>query len=235
MKYIECETYAEMSKKAAEIFLEGLKEKKDLIIGLATGSTPLGLYDCLAKSGEDFSAVRSFNLDEYVGLDENDEQSYRTFMNNNLFSKINIKPENTHVPNGKAEDVNKFGKQYDKMIEELGGIDIQLLGIGFDGHIGFNEPDENFVSATHKVKLTDSTIKANARFFKCEEDVCKSAVTMGMYTIMNAKKIVMVVNGKGKKEILDKAINGPITPEVPASIIQLHKDVTVFYTPEEFQ
>lgn len=232
MKYFECASYKEMSEKAAKIFLEQLSLKPNSVFGFATGSTPIGLYDELANSGADFSAVTTFNLDEYTGLDEKDEQSYRAFMNRNLFDRINIKKENTFVPDGKAADPDKMGKEYDEHIKDMGGIDIQLLGIGFDGHIGFNEPDDCFTAPTHRVILDESTIDANARFFEKREDVPTSAVTMGMYSIMNAKKIVMVVNGKGKKEILEASLNGPITPKIPASILQLHGDVTVFYTEE---
>ena len=235
MIYNEYKTYAEMSCAAAKAFLDKVDEKPDAVFGFATGSTPSGLYDCLAKSGRDFSKVTTFNLDEYSGMDEKDEQSYRAFMNRNLFDRINIKKENTFVPDGKAGDPEAFGVDYDRHIEAKGGIDIQLLGIGFDGHIGFNEPADEFVKNTHQVTLDPSTIKANARFFEKEEDVPRAAVTMGMYSIMNAKKIVMVVNGKGKKDILDKALHGPITPTVPASLIQLHPDVSVFYTEEEMK
>lgn len=239
MNYTLCKSYKEMSQKAAEIFIGEMKKKPDCIFGFATGTTPIGLYNVLSEkcaAGElDFSRVTTFNLDEYKGMDGNDEQSYRAFMNRNLFDRINIKKENTFVPDGKSEDPFKSCAEYDKKIEDMGGIDVQLLGIGFDGHIGFNEPDSCFTKATHVVTLDESTIRANSRFFESASDVPTKAVTMGMYSIMNAEKIVMVVNGKGKKEILDKALNGPITPEVPASIIQLHKNVEVFYTEEEFK
>lgn len=234
MQIIKVKTYEEMSRKAANVMSAQIIIKPDSVIGLATGSTPIGLYNQLAdwyKKGDiDFSLVRSVNLDEYVGLSGNDEQSYRRFMNENLFNKINIKPENTFVPNGKAEDLEKECREYDRNIENLGGIDMQLLGIGHDGHIGFNEPDTCFVKNTHVVDLTEKTIEANARFFESKDLVPKQAITMGMVSIMQAKKILFVANGPDKKEIVEKAFMGPITPEVPASILQLHKDITVIYS-----
>ncbi len=204
------------------------------MLGLATGPTPVGAYKQLidmCKNGDvDFSAVTTVNLDEYVGLDGDNDQSYRYFMNNNLFNHINIKPENTFVPNGCAEDLDAEGEAYDAHINELGGIDLQLLGIGIDGHIGFNEPDEYFIKGTHVVELDESTIKANSRFFESEADVPRKAVTMGMASIMNAKKVLLIANGANKKGILEKAFFGPITPLVPASILQLHPDLTVIYS-----
>ncbi len=234
MQIIKVKTYEEMSRKAANVMSAQIIIKPDSVIGLATGSTPIGLYNQLAdwyKKGDiDFSLVRSVNLDEYVGLSGNDTQSYRRFMNENLFNKINIKPENTFVPNGKAEDLQEECREYDRNIEKLGGIDMQLLGIGHDGHIGFNEPDTCFVKNTHVVDLTEKTIEANARFFESKDLVPKQAITMGMVSIMQAKKILFVANGPDKKEIVEKAFTGPITPEVPASILQLHKDITVIYS-----
>lgn len=236
MKFIEVESYEKLSKIAADIIAAQVILKPNAVIGLATGSTPLGTYANLAKkcdNGEvDFSGVTTVNLDEYAGLPETNDQSYRYFMNKNLFSKINIKPENTHVPNGCAEDLKEEGNRYDALIKEKGGIDMQLLGIGIDGHIGFNEPDDVFVKETHKVTLDPSTIEANSRFFASKDEVPTHAITMGMMSIMQAKKILMIVNGKNKKDILEKSLNGPIDPKVPASIIQLHPDVTVIYTAE---
>ena len=231
MKYIEVESYEELSRQAAEIIAKQIKEKPESILGLATGSSPLGLYKCLAEDKElDFSKATSVNLDEYVGLTGENDQSYRYFMNENLFSKINIRKEYTFVPNGCAEDVEKECREYDERIEKLGGIDIQLLGIGLDGHIGFNEPDEVFIKETHLVDLDASTIEANARFFNSIDEVPKKAVTMGMGGIMGAKKVLLIANGKNKEEIVKKAFFGPITPKVPASILQLHPDVTVIYS-----
>lgn len=234
MNYIEVENYGELSRKAAAIIAAQVISKPESVLGLATGSSPLGAYDCLAKAYEnkdlDFSKVTSVNLDEYVGLNGDNDQSYRYFMNTNLFSKINIRKEYTFVPNGCAEDIEKECREYDERIESLGGIDIQLLGIGLDGHIGFNEPDKVFIKETHLVDLDPSTIEANARFFASKEDVPKKAITMGMGGIMNANKVLLIANGKNKEEIVKKAFFGPITPEIPASILQLHPDVTVIYS-----
>lgn len=234
MNYIEVETYEELSRKAASIIAAQVVLKQDSVLGLATGSTPLGTYDFLVKAYEnkdlDFSKVTSVNLDEYVGLSGDNDQSYRYFMDTNLFSKINIKKENTFVPDGCAEDIKKECSEYDKLIENLGGIDIQLLGIGLDGHIGFNEPDEFFTKETHVVDLDPSTIEANARFFESKDEVPKTAITMGMGSIMSAKKILLIANGKNKEGIVKEAFFGPITPKVPASILQLHPDVTVIFS-----
>ncbi len=234
MKFITVENYEKLSKMTADIIGAQVILKPDCVLGLATGSSPLGAYASLAEKCEngelDFSGVRSVNLDEYVGLDVTNDQSYRYFMNKNLFEKINIKLENTHVPNGCASDLKKEGEEYDALISALGGIDIQLLGIGLDGHIGFNEPDDIFVKETHTVKLDESTIEANSRFFASKDDVPREAITMGMMSIMQAKKIVLIANGKSKKDILNKAFFGEITPRVPASILQLHPDVTVIYS-----
>ncbi len=234
MKFITVNTYEELSKKAANIIAAQIIHKPNCVLGLATGSSPVGTYKELIRKyndGEiDFSTVTSVNLDEYRGLDGDHDQSYRYFMNDNLFNHVNIDKAKTFVPNGKAPDAKAEGEAYDKMIVELGGIDLQLLGIGLDGHIGFNEPDTCFTKETHAVSLHESTIKANARFFESEDDVPKEAITMGMLSIMNAKKVLLVANGSAKKEIVEKAFFGPITPEVPASILQLHPDVTVIYS-----
>ncbi len=234
MKVIKTENYAEMSKVAAEIMAEQIKARPDGVLGLATGSTPVGMYRELAAkcaAGElDFSQMHTVNLDEYYGLDGDNDQSYRYFMNDNLFNHVNIDKANTNVPNGKAADAAAEGERYDALIEELGGIDMQLLGIGIDGHIGFNEPDEVFVAPTHAVDLDPSTIEANARFFASADDVPRRAITMGMKSIMRARKILMVANGSKKKAILEASLYGPITPKVPASILQLHPDLTVVYT-----
>lgn len=234
MKFITVKTYEELSNKAADIIAAQVIVKPDCVLGLATGSSPVGTYKRLIednKNGKiDFSAVTSVNLDEYVGLDESNDQSYRYFMNDNLFNHINIDKAKTFVPSGKASDLKAEGEAYDKMIKALGGIDLQLLGIGLDGHIGFNEPDEYFTAATHEVVLDESTIKANARFFANEDEVPKTAITMGMLSIMQAKKVLLVANGAAKKEILEKAFYGPIDPKVPASILQLHPDVTVIFS-----
>lgn len=234
MKFINVDSYEKLSSIAANIIAAQVTLKPDCVLGLATGSSPLGTYNKLAekyRAGElDFSAVTSVNLDEYVGLDGTHNQSYRYFMDNNLFCKINIDKNNTYVPNGCASDLASEGKAYDDFIKKLGGIDLQLLGIGLDGHIGFNEPDSAFTKETHEVVLDESTIEANARFFASKSDVPTKAITMGMMSIMQARKILLIANGAKKKDILEKAFNGPITPFVPASILQLHPDVTVIYS-----
>ena len=234
MRFITVDSYEKLSRKAANIIAAQVISKPNCVLGLATGSSPIGTYKNLIeyyKNGDlDFSTVTSVNLDEYMGLTGENDQSYRYFMNNNLFNHINIIPENTYVPNGCAEDLEKEGEAYDKLIADLGGIDLQLLGIGLDGHIGFNEPDEFFVGATHPVTLDPSTIEANARFFASMDEVPQKAITMGMLSIMQAKKILLIANGSNKKEILEKAMYGEITPKVPASILQLHPDVTVIFS-----
>ena len=234
MKFITVKTYEELSRKAAEIISSQVVMKPNCVLGLATGSTPIGTYARLAekcdKGDVDFKDVTSVNLDEYVGLTGDNDQSYRYFMNTNLFTKINIDIKKTHVLSGVAGDMEKEAADFDALIEELGGIDLQLLGIGLDGHIGFNEPDDVFIKETHVVELDPSTIEANARFFESIDDVPKSAITMGMGAIMNAKKVLLIANGKNKEEILKASFFGPITPKVPASLLQLHPDVTVIYS-----
>lgn len=234
MKFIMVDTYEKLSRQAANIISAQVILKPDSVLGLATGSSPLGTYKQLIewyeKGDIDFSKVTSVNLDEYVGLDGTNDQSYRYFMNKNFFEHINIDINNTFVPNGCAVDLAGEGKRYDEHIAELGGIDLQLLGIGLDGHIGFNEPDKYFVKSTHVVDLHESTIKANSRFFANIDEVPKRAITMGMVSIMQAKKILLIASGKEKRDILEKAFYGPITPEIPASILQLHPDITVIYS-----
>jgi len=234
MNFIKVNNYEELSSKAAAIICAQVLLKPESVLGLATGSSPLGTYAKMIEKYEngevDFSKVSSINLDEYVGLDGTNDQSYRYFMNTNLFSKINIDVNKTNVPNGCAADLQKECDAYDALIKQSGGIDLQLLGIGLDGHIGFNEPDSYFEKATHVVELDPSTIEANARFFASEADVPRKAVTMGMGGIMSAKKVLLIANGQNKKEIVEKAFFGPITPEVPASILQLHPDLTVIYS-----
>ena len=205
--------------------------KPNAVLGLATGSTPVGLYKQLIewynKGDLDFSQITSVNLDEYKGLSGDNDQSYRYFMNTNLFDHVNIDKNKTYVPNGLEEDSDKACADYNEIIRSVGGIDIQLLGIGGNGHIGFNEPGEAFEKETHCVDLTESTIKANARFFESMDEVPKQAYTMGIKNIMQARKVLLIVSGEGKAEILDKVLYGPVTPQVPASILQLHNDLTV--------
>lgn len=234
VNFMIVDSYEELSRKGANLIAAQVLMKPNCVLGLATGSSPVGIYQELAarnQAGElDFSRVTSVNLDEYVGLDGKHPQSYRYFMQENLFDHINIRPECTFVPDGLTDDYEACGKAYDKHIEELGGIDLQLLGIGLDGHIGFNEPDDYFTAETHMTELDESTVKANARFFESEADVPRRAVSMGMASIMQAKKILLVANGDAKWEILDRAFHGPITPKVPASILQIHPDVTVIFS-----
>ncbi len=225
------EDYKGMSRKAANIISAQIILKPDSVMGLATGSTPIGIYDQLVKWYEkgdlDFSSVVSINLDEYKGLSGDNDQSYRYFMNKHLFDRINIKKENTYVPNGLEPDSKKACQEYNDILGKYCRIDMQLLGLGHNGHIGFNEPGEAFEKETHCVDLTKSTIEANKRFFEREEDVPKQAYTMGIKSIMQAKKIIIVVSGKDKADIVKKAFLGPVTPEVPASVLQLHNDVTL--------
>ena len=205
--------------------------KPNCILGLATGSSPIGTYKELIKRCEegdlDFSQVKSVNLDEYKGLPRDNDQSYYYFMNHNLFDHINIDKANTHVPNGMEPDAEKECANYEELIKSLGGVDLQLLGLGHNGHIGFNEPAEEFDKVTHCVDLQESTIEANKRFFESADDVPRQSYTMGIGTIMSAKKIVVVVSGEDKADIVKRAFSGPVTPSVPASILQMHPDVTV--------
>lgn len=234
MKFITVESYEKMSRSAANIISAQVIIKPDCVLGLATGSSPLGTYRQLVewyrKGDIDFSGVTTVNLDEYIGLNGQNPQSYRYFMNQNLFSQVNIPLKNTFVPNGCAPNPADECEAYDRKIERLGGIDLQLLGIGLDGHIGFNEPDDYFVKNTHVVDLHESTVAANARFFKTKAEVPRKAITMGMISIMQAKKILLIASGPEKSEILNQAFYGPITPKIPASILQLHPDITVIYS-----
>ena len=220
-----------MSRKAANIVSAQVIMKPNCVLGLATGSTPIGLYKQLVewfrKGDLDFSEVMTVNLDEYKGLSRENDQSYYYFMHQNLFDHVNIPVENTHLPNGMEPDSEKECHRYAELIQSLGGVDLQLLGIGHNGHIGFNEPGESFDKQVHCVNLTESTIEANKRFFASAEDVPKQAYTMGIKNIMTAKKILLVATGEAKADALYKSLYGPITPNVPASILQLHPDVTV--------
>lgn len=231
MNIIKAKDYQDMSRKAANIISAQIIMKPDCVLGLATGSTPIGTYAQLIewyKKGDlDFSKVSTVNLDEYRGLKHSDPQSYYYFMHENLFRHVNIREEATHVPDGTNPDAAMACREHERIIKELGGIDLQLLGLGNNGHIGFNEPGGAFEKNTHCVDLTKSTIEANSRFFEKIEDVPTQAYTMGIRTIMMAKKIVVVVNGEGKADIVARAFWGPVTPEVPASILQMHPDVTV--------
>ncbi len=231
MRIIEAQDYDQMSRKAANLLAAQVLLKPDAVLGLATGSSPVGTYKHLiewyGRGDLDLSEVRTVNLDEYVGLAADHEQSYAYFMRHQLFEGVNIRQENTNIPCGTEQDAEKEADRYDGVIRSLGGIDLQLLGLGPNGHIGFNEPDDHFSSGTHRVELTEATIKANKRFFEREEDVPRFAYTMGIRDIMQAKRVVMVVSGIGKSEILKKAFFEKITPEIPASILQLHPDFTL--------
>lgn len=231
MVILKAKNYDDMSLKAANIMASLVTLKPNAVLGLATGSTPEGLYANLIKkynAGElDFSKVKTVNLDEYKGLTRDHDQSYYYFMNDKLFNHINIDKANTNVPDGTKEDGEAECARYEKTIDALGGIDIQLLGIGGNGHIGFNEPDDAFIKDTHCVKLTEETIEANSRFFASKDDVPKYAYTMGIGSIMKAKKILLVASGKSKAQAVYDTVCGPITPKVPASILQLHPDVTI--------
>ena len=234
MRIYKAKDYADMSRKAANIVSAQVIMKPNCVLGLATGSTPIGLYKQLVewfrKGDLDFSEVMTVNLDEYKGLSRENEQSYYYFMHQNLFDHVNIPVENTHLPNGMEPDSEKECRRYTELIQSLGGVDLQLLGIGHNGHIGFNEPGESFDKEGYRQASYNYawyTIEANKRFFASAEDVPKQAYTMGIKTIMQAKKILIVASGEDKAEIVQKAFFGPITPQVPASVLQLHNDVTL--------
>jgi glucosamine-6-phosphate deaminase len=231
MRIIVVENYDEMSKRAALMIASQVMLKPDSVLGLATGDTPSGMYKELiklySKKEVDFKEVRTFNLDEYYGLDRENSQSYYKYMMNNLFDNININTENINMPDGMAKDVNAFCALYENKIKTLGGIDMQVLGIGGNGHIGFNEPNVNFEAETHLVELDEQTIEANSRFFESIEDVPVKAISMGIKTIMNSKKIILLANGLNKAVAIERAVKGKINPNIPASILQLHNDVTI--------
>lgn len=234
MNLIKANGYKDLSRKAANVISAQVILKPNSVLGLATGSSPIGTYEQLIewyqKGDVDFSKVTSVNLDEYWGISPENPQSYRYFMNQHFFSHVNINPLNTNVPNGLANDPEEECIRYEKLIADLGGIDLQLLGIGHNGHIGFNEPDASFEKTTHVVELDETTRKANARFFQSLEEVPDRAITMGIRSIMQSKKILLIANGPDKQDIIQKALFGPVTPELPASILQFHPDVTVVYS-----
>ena len=231
MKLIVVNNYEELSKVAAKEFSKIIKEKENVVLGLATGGSPVGMYKELIRMYEqkelNFSKTTTVNLDEYIGLNPEHNQSYRYFMNNNLFNHINIDKSNTFIPNGLAEDLEAQCKEYDQKIAELGGIDIQLLGVGNNGHIAFNEPNNELSSGTHIISLTDNTIEANARFFDNIDDVPRKAITMGVGGIMKAKKIILIASGESKAEAIKGIFSGKITTANPATMLQMHRDVTV--------
>lgn len=232
MRIIKAKDYAEMSRKAANIIAAQVVAKPNCVLGLATGGTPVGTYKSLIedwyKVGDlDFSEVTTVNLDEYRGLPRTNDQSYWYFMHENFFNHVNIRPDAVHVPNGENPDAEAACAEYDAIIKSVGGVDLQLLGIGHDGHIGFNEPADHFPVNTHCVDLTEETIEANKRFFASRDDVPRQAYTMGVGTIMNARKVLLIASGADKAEIIRKSFFGPVTPEVPASILQMHPDFTL--------
>lgn len=231
MRIYKAKDYEEMSRKAAGIVSAQIIMKPDCVLGLATGSTPVGLYKQLIewyRNGDlDFSGVRTVNLDEYKGISRENDQSYYYFMHQNLFDHVNIPAGNTHLPDGMEPDSEKECRRYEELIQSMGSVDLQLLGIGHNGHIGFNEPADAFDKLVHCVNLTQSTIEANKRFFASAEEVPRQAYTMGIQTIMRSKKILIIANGEGKADIVRDAFFGSITPMVPASVLQLHNDVTL--------
>lgn len=228
--------YREMSKKAAELLVELVNRKQNPILGLATGGTPIGMYNEIIKMNRngivDFSTTTTFNLDEYYPIKKTNKQSYNYFMKETLFNHINIDLKNTYIPDGEAEDSLLESETYDQMVRDTGGIDLQILGIGSNAHIAFNEPSDTFPTKTQKNRLTQNTIKDNARFFNDMEDVPKEAITMGIGTIMNAKKIMLIANGQGKAQAIKDMIIGDVRPEVPASILQFHPCVKVILDEE---
>lgn len=231
MKIIKAKDYDDMSRKAANVISAQVIMKPDCVLGLATGSSPIGTYKQLVewyeKGDLDFGDVTTVNLDEYRGLPKDNDQSYDYFMHSHFFDFVNINPERTFLPDGMNDDPEKECARYEEVIRATGGVDLQLLGLGHNGHIGFNEPGEVFEKGTHCVDLQSSTIEANKRFFASADDVPKQAYSMGIQTIMMAKKILVVVSGEDKAEAVKNAFFGPVTPKVPGSILQMHPDVTV--------
>jgi glucosamine-6-phosphate deaminase len=231
MRIIVAANYDEMSKKAADMVASQIILKPESVVGLATGGTPIGFYKEVIKIYRDgkfsFKNVKTFNLDEYYGLDKSNEQSYHYYMMNNLFNHVDINLENINIPSGIAESIEVECESYERKIKSAGGIDIQVLGIGTNGHIGFNEPDIKFEARTHLVNLDEETIEANSRYFNSIEEVPKSAISMGIKTIMHARKIILLASGSEKAKVIERMINGHITPDLPASILQLHPDVTL--------
>lgn len=239
MKIIVEKDYESLSKKAAILVKTQIEEKKNSVLGLATGSTPVGMYNELIRmheeEGLDFSSIITFNLDEYVGIDFDNPNSYHYFMKDTLFKHINIDMNNIFIPDGNNQHLQSYCKEYDRLIEEKGGIDLQILGIGNNGHIAFNEPDEELNMGTSIVDLTESTIQANSRFFDSIDEVPKTAITMGIGTILKAKKIILLANGKNKSYAIRKLVKGEkITTKLPASMLLLHPDVTIIVDEEAY-
>lgn len=236
MQVIITKNYEEMSKRAAILIQAQLMWKPDSVLGLATGSTPIGFYkelvDLYQKKDINFLEVITFNLDEYLGLEKTNEQSYYYFMRENLFDHVNILESNTFIPNGMAENFETECADYEKLISKQGGIDVQILGIGHNGHIGFNEPNVEFEARTHIVSLDEETIEANKRFFDSIEAVPKQAISMGIKTIMGSKRIILMASGKGKAEIISQLVKDDIKPDLPASILHLHSNVVIIIDEE---
>lgn len=239
MKVIAVRDYKEMSQTAAKTIIRLVKEKPDAVLGLATGGTVIGVYDELisdyARNETDYGHAHSVNLDEYVGLSSDHPQSYHSYMNEHLFQHINLPPEHCHVPQGDAEDPAQEAKQYDQLIAELDGVDLQLLGIGRNGHIGFNEPGTSFDSHTHLVELTTSTREANARYFTSMNEVPTHAITMGIASILKSKRIVLLVSGEAKAAILAEVLQSDVTTSIPATVLKMHPDVTVIADQDALQ
>lgn len=231
MKIIKVKDYEQLSNTAAKFIIERVKNKPNIVLGLATGGTPEGTYKNVIQdhhqNGTSYEQVVTFNLDEYIGLPGSDKNSYRYYMNEHLFNHINVKKENTHIPNGEASNVKQECEDYEGRIQQIGGIDLQILGIGENGHIGFNEPGTSFNSRTHVIGLTEETRQANARYFPSIEHVPAHAITMGIGTIMEAKEIILLASGEKKREAMKKLISGEVTEDFPASILQKHQNVTI--------
>ncbi|MGI6117714.1 MAG: glucosamine-6-phosphate deaminase [Bilifractor sp.] len=231
MRVIVKDTVDDVSKVAANIISAQMILNPKSVLGLPTGNTPIRTYDFLVRNYQskmiDFSEVNTFNLDEYIGISEEDPNSYHYFMEKHLFSKVNINRENIHIPDGNCADENKACEEYDQMIEKKGGIDLQVLGLGQNGHIGFNEPDDHFSSGTHIISLTESTIRANSILFDSVNDVPRKAITMGVMNIMRAKQVLLIVTGAAKRNALQQMLHGSICPEVPASVLRFHPNVIV--------
>ena len=239
MKVIVSKDYDEMSKKAADLIVNMLIDKPQAKFGFATGSTPIGLYENLAKAEKEgeisFKYSKSVNLDEYIGIDKENNQSYQYFMNENLFNKVSFKEGTTHLPYAPEAD-EKYAKEYDKLLDEFGQRDVQILGLGPNGHLAFNEPAEKLNQRTSIIKLSDETIKANSRFFESEDDVPKYAISMGMADVFNAKMLVVLASGKNKHEVVKRIIEeDTIYPEFPASFLHLHPNVYLFVDEDAYQ
>ncbi|MGM8212541.1 glucosamine-6-phosphate deaminase [Virgibacillus sp. W0430] len=231
MKLIKAVDYTDMSNLACDLIVQKLKDLAEPVLGLATGSTPEGLYECLIKKNKQgeitFENTTSFNLDEYIGLADDNPNSYHYFMNEKLFDHVNIAKERAHVPSGVAKDFTEECEQYEKMITEAGGIDVQLLGLGVNGHIGFNEPGTSFSSRTHVVELDESTRNANAHFFASGWEVPSQAISMGIETIMESKEIILLASGEKKAEAIARLLNGEVSEAFPASVLHNHANVTI--------